>query len=134
MIADGLEDRASECARCVHALAIGSPLIFSNPEALTKWFEAILRHEHEVALGDAVRIKLGSIVEMRSDAPYADQWRGGTMKVVSLAMEPDGRLWASVIEGNPRHRGNGRYDGETTDIDIDHLTLALTRQDGGGGS
>lgn len=83
------------------------------------------------ALGDAVReIKLGSIVEMRSDAPYADQWRGVTMKVVGLAMEPDGHLWASVIEGNPRHRGNGRYDGETTDIDIDDLTPTVTRHDG----
>jgi hypothetical protein len=45
------------------------------------------------------------------------------MKVVGLHLAPDGATWADVIEGEQRHRGNGRYDGETTDIDTTHLDV-----------
>lgn len=67
------------------------------------------------------RLALGDIVEMHPDSPYAAEWAGTTMKVVSLRVEPDGRRWVSVIEGSPRHRGNGFYDGETECIEEDHL-------------
>lgn len=71
-------------------------------------------------------IGLGSIVEMHPDSPYASDWRGAIMKVVSLRIDPEGHKWVSVIEGDQRHRGNGVYDGETTDIEADHLQIVST--------
>jgi hypothetical protein len=68
-------------------------------------------------------IALGDIVRMNEHLPFFAAWHGAEMKVVSLRLDPDGKQWASVIEGNPKHRGNGVYDGETTDIDADHLSL-----------
>jgi len=60
---------------------------------------------------------------MAETSPYFSDWRGITMKVVGLHLAPDGTTWADVIEGEQRHRGNGRYDGETTDIDTTHLDV-----------
>lgn len=74
-------------------------------------------------------IGLGDIVRMDETSPYFADWRGVEMKVIGLRCEPDGVLWASVIEGNPRHRGNGYYDSETTDIDVCHLSLVKPRSD-----
>lgn len=71
-------------------------------------------------------VKLGDIVQMNETSPYFADWRGVELKVIGLRCEPDGVLWASVIEGNPRHRGNGYYDGETTDIDVMHLSTPST--------
>jgi hypothetical protein len=65
---------------------------------------------------------LGDIVRMNERSPYFHDWKDATMKVVSLRLDPDGKHWVSVIEGDQRHRGNGVYDGETTDIDADFLT------------
>lgn len=68
-------------------------------------------------------MKLGDTVEMNRQSPYYGDWRGTRLRVVSLRIEPSGHLWASVIEGGSQHRGNGVYDGETTDIDTDHLSV-----------
>jgi hypothetical protein len=84
----------------------------------------------EASKREAETLELGNIVEMRAGTPYAEEWRGVTMKIVGLRVDPDGHRWASVIEGDPRHRGNGVYDSETTDIDCDHLARASLRKDG----
>lgn len=70
-------------------------------------------------------IALGDIVEMNDQFPYIGDWRGAVLKVVSLRLDPEGNQWVSVIEGEQRHRGNGVYDGETTDIDARHLSRVL---------
>jgi hypothetical protein len=69
-------------------------------------------------------LKLGDIVQFNATAPYASEWRGAELKVVSLRMSPDGALWVSVIESEDSmaHRGHGYYDGETTDIPAEHLS------------
>ena len=41
----GLKDRARECARAIQQMAL-QPILFANQEYVTKWFEAVLRHEH----------------------------------------------------------------------------------------
>jgi hypothetical protein len=84
----------------------------------------------EASKRGAETLELGNIVEMRAGTPYAEEWRGVTMKIVGLRVDPDGHRWASVIEGDPRHRGNGVYDSETTNIDCDHLARASLRKDG----
>lgn len=70
-------------------------------------------------------LQLGDIVYMNETSPYFADWRGTEMKVVSLRIDPKGKLWASVIEGEPAHRGFGEYDGETTDIDAGHLSTVI---------
>jgi hypothetical protein len=67
-------------------------------------------------------IALGDMVYMNERSPYFQDWKGVSFKVVSLRIEPDGKLWASVIEGEQRHRGNGVYDAETTDVDTEYLS------------
>lgn len=67
-------------------------------------------------------LKLGDIVRVNEGAPFFLDWQNATLKVVSLRIDPEGRQWVSVIEGEQRHRGNGVYDAETTDIDADHLS------------
>jgi hypothetical protein len=71
---------------------------------------------------------LGDIVFVAKGTPYFHDWRGVEMKLVSLRIAPEGKLWASVIDkgdpNNTRHRGFGVYDGETTDFEFDHLELA----------
>lgn len=67
-------------------------------------------------------IALGDMVYMNERSPYFHDWKGVSFKVVSLRSEPDGKLWASVIEGEQRHRGNGVYDAETTDVDAEYLS------------
>lgn len=67
-------------------------------------------------------LALGDIVEMNDQSPFISEWRGVELKVVCLRIDPDGNQWVSVIEGKPRHRGNGVYDSETTDIDSRHLS------------
>lgn len=67
-------------------------------------------------------IALGDTVEMNDLSPYISDWSGAVLKVVSLRLDPDGNQWASVIEGEQRHHGNGVYDSETTDIDARHLS------------
>ena len=66
--------------------------------------------------------KLGDLVEMNSNSPYYGDWIGAKLKIVSLRIDPEGKHWVSVIEGSPRHRANGVYDSETTDIDADYLS------------
>jgi len=79
-------------------------------------------------------LDLGDIVKMNERSPYFDDWRNaGELKVVSIRVDPNGKRWVSVIEGSPRHRGNGVYDSETTDIDADYLSkvaLAPSAQEG----
>lgn len=75
-------------------------------------------------------IALGDMAYMNERSPYFHDWKGVSLKVVSLRIEPDGKLWASVIEGEQRHRGNGVYDAETTDVDAEHLS-PLSRPAGG---
>lgn len=67
-------------------------------------------------------LKLGDMVQVNERAPFFSDWRGATMKVVSLRIDPEGKQWVSVIEGKPHHRGNGVYDGETTDFDAEYLS------------
>jgi hypothetical protein len=67
-------------------------------------------------------LKLGDIVELNALCPYHDDYRGIELKLVSLSLGPDGQQWASVIEGNPRHRGHGVYDSETTGIRAEFLS------------
>lgn len=67
-------------------------------------------------------IALGDMVYMDERSPYFHDWKGVSFKVVSLRIEPDRKLWASVIEGEQRHRGNGVYDAETTDVDTEYLS------------
>ncbi len=78
-------------------------------------------------------LKLGDAVQFNALAPYASEWRGVELKVVSLRMSPDGALWVSVIEpeDNMAHRGHGVYDGETTDIPAEHLSLLSSAHRGG---
>lgn len=75
---------------------------------------------------------LGDIVSMRDGAPFASEWRGIKMKVVSLRMDPHGTYWVSVVDETdgypPHHRGNGVYVGETTDIDAGHLSSVSSTQ------
>jgi hypothetical protein len=66
---------------------------------------------------------LGDIVTVNETAPFFSDWRGAKLKVVCLRVDPDGKQWVSVIEGDARHRGNGVYDGETSDFDADYLTI-----------
>jgi hypothetical protein len=81
---------------------------------------------HPAKAVDVEAVKLGSMVTMNDTAPFGEDWRGVILKVVGLHLAPDGDLWADVIEGNPRHRGNGQYDSETTDINVSHLSLLAT--------
>lgn len=67
-------------------------------------------------------LKLGDMVQVNERAPFFSDWRGATMKVVSLRIDPEGKQWVSVIAGKPHHRGNGVYDGETTDFDAEYLS------------
>lgn len=69
-------------------------------------------------------VGLGDIVCMNETSTYFHDWRGIEMKIVSLRLDPDGVQWASTIDApyDQRHRGNGVYDGETTDIDVRHLS------------
>lgn len=62
-------------------------------------------------------IALGDIVQVNERMPHYGEWARAELKVVGLHLAPDGTVWADVIEGDQRHRGNGIYDGETTDID-----------------
>jgi NTP pyrophosphatase (non-canonical NTP hydrolase) len=96
------------------AKQIGSYLgLYSIDTKDVAYIRGVLNEPQTVRLGDTVRINERS--------PYFHEY-GTEMKVVSLAIDPDGKLWASVIEGSPRHRGNGVYDSEITDIDADHLS------------
>lgn len=107
------------------------------------WDKAVERNNREIHwLADlrsmlVVRaqrpLKLGDIVRMNDRSPYFYDWKDATMKVVSLRIDPEGKHWVSVIEGDQRHRGNGVYDGETTDIDADYLTpVSDTSTEGNG--
>lgn len=96
-------------------------------QALNKAEAALSRPAH-----GGCNLALGDLVEMQPDSPYAPDWMGATMKVVSLRVDPEGRHWVSVIEGDQRHRGNGVYDGETTDVEADHLQrVTISRNDRG---
>lgn len=68
------------------------------------------------------KLRLGDIVCGNETFPHFHEWRDAELKVVSLRVDPTGDQWVSVIEGSPRHRGNGVYDSETTDIKADWLT------------
>jgi hypothetical protein len=104
-------------------------------EAITEWIgetppeHAIAAAREAIAVVRTVpqsvawpTIALGDMVYMNERSPYFHDWKGTSLKVVSLRIEPDGKLWASVIEGERHHRGNGSYDAETTDIDAEHLS------------
>lgn len=67
-------------------------------------------------------VALGDLVTVNELAPYFGDWRGVTLKVVGLRLTPDGEEWASVIEGDQRHRGNGQYDGETDGFNVQWLS------------
>lgn len=79
-----------------------------------------------------VQVSLGDIVTVSEGTPYSHDWRGLELKIVSLRIDPEGKLWASVIDTNdPRntqHRQFGIYDGEATDFDARHLTRAAPVQ------
>jgi len=64
----------------------------------------------------ASAVRLGDLVEMNHFCPYRDDYRGTELKLISLRLGPDGEQWATVTEGDPRHRGYGVYDGETDGI------------------
>lgn len=72
-------------------------------------------------------IALGDIVEMNDQFPFFQEWKSIELKVVSLRIDPEGKQWVSTIDFEPgylpRHRANGVYDSETTDIDAAHLSL-----------
>lgn len=72
-------------------------------------------------VGAAGKFELGDVVEMAEGATYYNDWRGIRLKIVGLRVDPDGKQWVCGIEGNPRHRGCGVYDSETTDIDAAQL-------------
>ncbi|MEN6535674.1 MAG: Lar family restriction alleviation protein [Bryobacteraceae bacterium] len=75
-------------------------------------------------------ISIGDIVRMKEDARLGQDWLDVKMKVVSLRKDPKGNLWVSVIDApyDQRHRGNGIYDGETTDLDARDLALISGEQ------
>lgn len=84
-----------------------------------------------IAIIDAVKVlggvaqaslKLGDTVRVNERSPFFSDWQNATLKVVSLRLDPQGKQWVSVIEGEPRHRANGVYDGETTDFDAEWLS------------
>lgn len=68
-------------------------------------------------------LRLGDLVRFNERAPYYGDWIGVDLKVVSLRLDPSGKQWVSGIEGDQKHRGNGVYDAETTDIDAEYLDL-----------
>ena len=78
-------------------------------------------------------VALGDLVTVNELAPYFGDWRGVTLKVVGLRLTPDGEEWASVIEGDQRHRGNGQYDGETDGFNVQWLSKCAAL-DGGAGA
>lgn len=67
-------------------------------------------------------ITLGDLVYVNEQSPSHADWQRAVLKVVGLHLAPDGGLWADVIEGDQHHRGNGRYDGETTGFSASELT------------
>ena len=90
-------------------------------DSATMMLHAALRAP-EAADAGAVALKLGDLVKVNENAPYFSDWRDAVLKVVSLRLDPEGGQWVSVIEGSERHRGNGVYDGETTDFNADYLS------------
>lgn len=95
----------------------------ANTNAFCAAIRSIARPSSSAPVELREAVALGDIVYMNETSPYFDEWRGTEMKVVGLHLAPDGGLWADVIEGEQRHRGNGIYDGETTDIDVSHLGI-----------
>lgn len=87
---------------------------FQHPNLCEDCRAASQPDREAVALGDTVRVN--------SSFPYFHEWERAEMKVVGLHLAPDGDVWADVIEGEQRHRGNGVYDGETTDFNTRWLT------------
>lgn len=77
--------------------------------------------------GGTPELRLGDIVRVNDKCPFSGDWQNTTVKVVSLRIDPHGKQWVSVIEGEPSHRGYGVYDGETTDFDADYLSLVEPR-------
>lgn len=67
--------------------------------------------------------RLNDIVEMAPDSPHYRDWIGAHLRIVALRASPDGEVWVSVVEGPQRHRGNGVYEGETSDIPASWLNL-----------
>lgn len=80
-------------------------------------------YEGPVAVAQAAPV-LGDIVQVKEGTTYFHDWRGVEMKLVSLRIDPLGKYWASLADKNPRSRGLGFYDGETTDFEFDHLEKA----------
>lgn len=66
-------------------------------------------------------LKLGDVVEFREGVPHAAEWRSVALKIVGIRIDGAGHRWVDVIEPWARPRHHGWYDGETTDIDVDHL-------------
>jgi hypothetical protein len=116
---EGVQWSRFEIARRNDVRAKADAILALAPDAAT------IRAAH---FEEAAKIALGDIVSMAETSPYFSDWRGITMKVVGLHLAPDGSTWADVIEGEQRHRGNGRYDGETTDIDTTHLDVIERRR------
>ncbi len=85
--------------------------------------EAAIRADEREKCAKRQGISLGDIVVVNENYQFHSDWRDMQLKVVGLHIEPNGTLWADVIEGSQRHRGNGRYDGETTDFYAPHLSV-----------
>jgi hypothetical protein len=107
--------RSEGGAKKIIDLALDEILATLTDQASAASAQALDHTQSEIRLGDTVR--------MSKSCPHGGDWRNAKMKVVSLRIDPEGRQWASVIEGEQRHRGNGVYDGETTDIRVDYLDL-----------
>jgi len=75
----------------------------------------------------AANFRLGDVVEMSEGWAHFHDLVGVQMKIVSLRLDPEGIQWASAIEREERHRGQGVYDGEITDLDTRRLKLVTQR-------
>lgn len=116
------EELADELADIsITADLVGMDMDIDIPSATRRKF-----NETSEKLGLATRliappaVMLGSEVKIVADR---NDYGYGTLKVVSMSIDPAGQIWCSVAELDAKHHGFGVYDGETTDIQIEHLEL-----------